>query len=60
MPKDYVPGMMSPGVYLALGILLGIVIGIFTGNAFIGVGVGALIGIGWYFGQRALMTRRRP
>ena len=54
------PGMMSPGVYLALGIVLGIVISIAIGNAFIGVGVGAIIGIAWYFGQRALATRRRP
>jgi hypothetical protein len=50
---------MSPGVYIAIGILIGIVIGIVIGNGFIGVGIGAIIGVAWYYGQRAMAARRR-
>ena len=51
---------MSPGVYLAFGIVIGTGIGILIGNGFIGVGIGAIIGVAWYYGQRALAARRRP
>jgi len=40
--------------------VIGIVIGIVTGNGFIGIGMGAIIGVAWYFGQRAMAARRRP
>jgi len=51
---------MSPGVYIALGIVIGAGIGILLGDGFIGVGVGFVIGAGLYFGTRALAARRRP
>lgn len=50
---------MSPGIYIAIGIVIGAAIGILIGNGFIGVGIGLLIGVGLYFGQRALASRRR-
>ncbi|MHA1559678.1 MAG: hypothetical protein ACTSWI_03290 [Alphaproteobacteria bacterium] len=51
---------MSPGVYLAIGIIFGIFIGIVIGNGFIGVGIGAIIGVAFYYGQRVMAARRRP
>ena len=51
---------MSPGVYIAIGIVIGVAIGIVVGNGFIGVGVGMVLGVGLYFGTRAFATRRRP
>lgn len=51
---------MSPGVYLAIGIVIGAGVGILIDNGFIGIGIGFLAGIGLYFGSRALAMRRRP
>jgi hypothetical protein len=50
---------MSPGVYIAIGIILGAGLSILIGNGFIGIGLGLLAGIGLYFGTRALAARRR-
>ncbi len=51
---------MSPGVYIAVGIVAGAGLGILIGNGFIGVAAGLAVGIGLYFGTRALAARRRP
>ncbi len=50
---------MSPGIYIAAGIVLGAVLAVFINNAFIGIGVGVALGIALYYGRLAL-ARRRP
>jgi len=50
---------MSPGVYIAIGIGVGTAIGIAIGNALVGIGIGLLGGIGWYFAVRYFDRRRR-
>jgi hypothetical protein len=51
---------MSPGIYIALGIIIGAVLSFVIGNAFIGIGIGVVIGIAWYYGLKAMAARRRP
>jgi hypothetical protein len=51
---------MSPGVYIAIGIILGAGLSILIGNGFIGIGLGLAIGVALYYGTRALSMRRRP
>ena len=51
---------MSPGVYVAIGLVAGTALGVAVNNAYIGMAVGLGAALVWYFAGRALASRRRP
>ncbi len=51
---------MSPGVYVAIGIVVGTALGVAINNAYIGIAAGLGAALVWYLTGRALASRRRP
>lgn len=50
-------GPPGPGIYVAGGIVIGIVIGVMTNNGALGIAIGIILGLSFY-GISSLLSRK--